>query len=437
MSHIRIAAAAVLAATLAACSDTPSAPDALDVALVPQPISTQQGVEEVVPGEILIQMKDGISLDVLTRSTPGLRLDRHLTASSRASVLRVAVGQERAEAARLAADPRVEYAEPNYIRRMQGWEHTNPGGLTAYFYPLSSPPTPLPAAYASLADADIDAVAGIGGGGAQVIIGSLDSGVDTGHPELAGKLILGWDWVNSDALPADDNGHGTHTIGSMVGTNVGVAGKTGAGTNVKVHVQKVCNAAGSCPTSAIVNAIRAGAVVPGMVALNLSLGGPSISAAEISAINFAVDTMGVLVIAAAGNNGTATVGYPGAYVKSMSVAATNWRDQKAYYSQYGAGLDISAPGGELYSNTTNEMGILSSYPTSVYAYLQGTSMATPQVTGAAGVVASVTGLRGAALRARLEGTVDDKGALGYDTTFGWGRLNVYRAITLATLAYPL
>lgn len=435
MSHIRIAAAALLAATLAACSDnTPSAPDA---APVPEPISMRQSVEEVVPGEILIKMKDGISLDVLTGGSTGLRLERHLAASSRASVLRVEPGRERAEAARLAADPRVEYAEPNYIRRIQGWEHTNPGGLTAYFYPLSSPPTPLPAGYASLADADIDAVAGIGGGGSQVIIGSLDTGVDIGHPELAGKLILGWDWVNSDASPADDNGHGTHTIGSMVGTNVGVAGVTGAGTNVQVHVQKVCNASGGCPTSAIVNAIRAGAAVPGMVALNLSLSGPSISAAEIAAINFAVDTMGVLVIAAAGNNGTATVGNPAAYVKSLSVAATNWRDQKTGYSQYGAGLDICAPGGELYSNTTNHMGILSSYPTSAYAYLQGTSMAAPQVTGAAGVVASVTGLRGAALRARLEGTVDDKGAVGYDTVCGWGRLNVYRALTLATLPYPL
>ena len=423
----RLAAAALLALSVAACSDQPSAPSSEPR---PEPIVLQQQQEEIVPGEILIKMKNGISLDVLTSSSTGLRLERHLTPSSRASVLRVERGRERAEATRLAADPRVEYAEPNYIRRVQGWEHYNPGGLTAYFN--TSPFNPLPAAYASITDADIDAVAGVGGGGSQVIIGSLDSGVDTGHPELAGKLILGWDWVNGDALPADDNGHGTHTIGSMVGTNVGVAGVTGAGTNVQVHVQKVCNNLGSCPTSAIVNGIRAGAAVPGMVALNLSFGGPSISAAEISAINYAVDTMGVLVIAAAGNNGSGSVANPAAYVKSMSVAATNWRDQKAYYSQYGPGLDICAPGGELYGNTTNEMGILSSYPTSAYAYLQGTSMAAPQVTGAAGVVASTTGLTGAALRTRLSTTTDYIGA--------WcpgGRLNVYRAITLTTLAYPL
>jgi serine protease len=66
--------------------------------------------------------------------------------------------------------------------------------------------------------------------------------------------------------------------------------------------------------------------------------------------------------------------------------------------------------------------------------MQGTSMAAPQVTGTAGIVASVTGLRGAALRSRLESTADDKGASGYDTTFGNGRLNSYRAVTGNSLA---
>jgi serine protease len=113
---------------------------------------------------------------------------------------------------------------------------------------------------------------------------------------------------------------------------------------------------------------------------------------------------------------------------AISVAATNWADGQSYYTNYGAGLDISAPGGELYSNTTKEAGIYSSVING-YAYYQGTSMAAPQVTGAAAVVASVTGLRGAALRARLESTADDKGTAGYDTRFGNGRLNAFRAAT--------
>jgi subtilisin family serine protease len=437
MSHPRMAAAALLALGLAACSDQPSAPS--DEAR-PAPLALAQQQEEVVPGEILIKPKEGISLNELTGSIPGLRLDRRLATPSRLAVLSVPRGQERAEAARLSADPRVEFAEPNYIRRIEAinpalWAFYNPGGLQAQFN--TSPFAFLPAGYTSITDADQDNIEGIGGGGTEVVIGSLDTGADTDHPEIAANLILGWDWANGDALPEDDNGHGTHTIGTMVGATVGVAGVTGAGTNVKVYVQKVCTAGGSCPTANIVNAIYAAANYPGMVAMNLSLSGPSISTAEVNAINYAVNTMGVLVIASAGNGNVSTVGCPACNVNSMSVSATNWRDARAYYSQWGSGLDIAAPGGEMYSNTTAVMGILSSYLAGGYAYMQGTSMAAPQVTGAAGVVASVTGLTGAALRSRLQTTADDKGAAGYDTTFGNGRLNVYRAITTATLAYPL
>ena len=115
------------------------------------------------------------------------------------------------------------------------------------------------------------------------------------------------------------------------------------------------------------------------------------------------------------------------------VAATTWRDERASYSQYGAGLDIAAPGGNCYSNTTAEGCIYSAYKNGGYAFLQGTSMAAPQVTGTAGVVASVTGLRGAALRTRILSTADDKGAAGYDNVFGNGRLNTYRAVTNSSL----
>ncbi|HEY0015669.1 MAG TPA: S8 family serine peptidase [Longimicrobium sp.] len=437
MFQPRMAAAALLALGLAACSDQPSAPSG---EARPEPLALQQRQDEVVPGEILVKMKDGISLTELTGRTPGLRLERRLAERSRIAVLGVARGQERAEAARLSADPRVEYAEPNYVRRINAinpalWAFYNPGGLQAQFN--TSPYGYLPSGYTSITDADQDNIEGIAVGGAQVVIGSLDTGADTDHPEIAANLILGWDWANGDALPEDDNGHGTHTIGTMVGATVGVAGVTGAGTNVKVYVQKVCTATGSCPTANIVNAIYAAADYPGMVAMNLSLSGPSISTAEVNAINYAVNTKGVLVIASAGNGNTSTVGCPACNVNSISVSATNWRDARAYYSQYGSGLDISAPGGELYSNTTNVMGIYSAYLAGGYAYLQGTSMAAPQVTGAAGVVASVTGLTGASLRARLQNTADDKGALGYDVVFGNGRLNVYRAITNSTLAYPL
>ncbi|HEX6038939.1 S8 family serine peptidase [Longimicrobium sp.] len=432
MSRIRVSAAALMALAAAACSDAPSAPEAT---LTPRPIS-QQVQDDVVPGEILVQMKQGIDMAVLTPSNGGVRFSRTL-AGGRLGVLSVTRGAERAEAARIAADPRVEWAEPNYLRHPTAinpklWAFYNPGSLRASFNDGTGF---LPTTYSSILDADQDVLEGIGAGGAPVVIGSLDTGVDTDHPELAGRIILGKDWVNNDNLPEDDDGHGTHTAGTMIGTTVGVAGVTGAGTNVKLHVQKVCGPSG-CPVSAIVNAIYAAADYPGMVAMNLSLGGTTESTAEKNAITYATNK-NVLVIVAAGNSGTSKLGCPACDANSVAVSATSWRDGLAYYSQYGKGLDISAGGGELYSNTTDEMGIYSSFLNGGYAYLQGTSMATPQVTGTAGVVASKTGLRGTALRNRLQSTADDIGTAGYDTKFGNGRLNVYRAITGTSLGAGL
>ena len=201
MSHPRMAAAALLALGLAACSDQPSAPLA---EARPDPLALQQRQEEVVPGEILIKPKDGISLNELTGSIPGLHLERRLATASRVAVMSVPRGSERAEAARLSADPRVEYAEPNYIRHIEGWAHYNPGGLTAYFN--TSPFAALPVGYSSITDADIDAVSGIGSGGSQVVIGSLDTGADTDHPEFTGKLILGWDWPTATRFPRTTTG---------------------------------------------------------------------------------------------------------------------------------------------------------------------------------------------------------------------------------------
>ena len=143
-----------------------------------------------------------------------------------------------------------------------------------------------------------------------------------------------------------------------------------------------------------------------------------------------------------------SVACPACDPNAISVSATTWRDELASYSQSGSGLDISAPGGQCYSNTTPEgcifsavvagytEGAIESGPIAgaSYAYMQGTSMAAPQVTGVAAIVASKTGLRGAALRNRILTTADDKGAAGYDTKFGYGRVNAYRAVTGTTLA---
>lgn len=431
----RIPFLAMLTLFLAACQDATVPTGTPDVAATLAPVaSLQQARDRVMPGEVLMAVRSGADpAEVAAAHGASLARPGH---SDRFFVLRGAAGNERALAARLGTDPRVVFAEPNWLRQPtvidpRLWGFYNPGGLTIA-YTQGRNRGKVVGSKVSLDDADIDNVEGYASGGAPVVIGSIDTGVQFGHPEfLPGQLIAGHDWYSNDTDPSDGNGHGTHTTGTMAGQNVGVAGVSGAGSSVRVYVQRVCGSLG-CPTSAIVNAIYAAADYPGMVAMNLSLGGGSESQAERNAIAYAVNTKNVLVIASAGNDGTNTVSCPACDPLAISVAALNWQDKLSYYSNRGSGLDMSAPGGEMYSNTTEEGGIYSSVPGG-YAYYQGTSMSAPMVTGTAGIVASVTGLRGAQLRNRLESTADDLGSGGYDPQFGHGRVNAYRAVTGTTL----
>jgi subtilisin family serine protease len=376
-------------------------------------------------GEVIVGIRDGADVDAVAREH-GLALG---FAGYRNSffVLRGQSGNEHGQAAELRSDPRVAYAEPNFVRRptvdSKLWAFYNPGGLNMSFTSGKTKGQPLPASYASTVDADEDVDGTYAAGGTDVVVGSIDTGVDLTHPEFTGRLILGQDWYSNDNNPSDEDGHGTHTTGTIAGSTVGVAGVTGAAPHVKVLVQRVCGRRG-CPTSAIVNAIRAAADF-GVVAMNLSLGGSSESQAEKDAIAYATGK-NALVIASAGNSGTSTVECPACDVNAISVSATTWQDKLASYSNYGAGLEIGAPGGQCYSNTSPEGCIYSAYLGGGYAWLQGTSMAAPQVTGTAAIVASKLGLRGSALRTRLLSTTDN---IGIDAQFGAGRLNSRRAVT--------
>jgi subtilisin family serine protease len=455
----RVSAALVATSllTLAACSDSslpvePMAPQSAPAAA--QQIAADD--DSVVDGEIIVKLKDGSSLDIDQLVTKySLKKDRKGYAG-KFDVVKATKGHEKQLAAILAALPEVEFAEPNYLRHVDAidsrlWAFYNPGGLNMQY--TSGGTGYIPSSYASISDADEDNVqTGYAANGANVTIGSIDTGVDFTHPEFTGRLIAGRDWYANDADPSDtpDEGHGTHTTGTMAGSTVGVAGISGAGPHVNVYVQRVCGSTG-CPTTAIVNAINAAADYIDasgnhLVAVNMSLGGTTESTAEKNAIAYAT-SKGVLVIASAGNSGTSRVACPACDPNAISVSSTTWRDALASYSQYGSGLDISAPGGQCYSNTTPEGCIFSSVvsgftggavfsgpqPGGSYTYMQGTSMAAPQVTGTAAAVASKTGLRGSALRTRILNTADDKGTAGYDTKFGSGRVNTYRAVTNTSL----
>ena len=414
-----------LALVVAACRDVTdlSGPGTASAPIAAAPA---QQAADVVPGRVLVRLREGTDAAAFAQRN-GLVVER--VADGAFVSLRGAAGNERALAVRLGAEADVVWAEPDHLRQTTEidpklWAFRNPGGLSVIF--TRGRPNRIVNGYLSLDDADEDNVfvENYFNTGSPVSIASIDTGVEFGHTEFGDvTLVAGLDFYSGDVDPSDTNDHGTHTTGTMVGRTVGVVGVAGAAAQVTVYVYRVCGPLG-CPSSAVALAIQA-ATDAGVVAMNLSLSGASPSLAEEDAIEYATGLTGTgaLVIASAGNGATGTVAYPARYPNAISVAASNWQDELSYYSNWGDGLDLTAPGGELYSNTTDEAGIWSSVRGGGYAYFQGTSMAAPQVTGTAALVASATGLRGGALRARLEGTADDLGTIGYDTNFGNGRLN--------------
>lgn len=470
MSRIRFAALGVFALAAAACSDMPSDSGAVQAPLGGN-FSVSGDADAVVAGEVLVKVKAGASLDAVVRGH-GLAKGRSGYAN-KFSVVHTTRGNERSMAARLAADPSVEFAEPNYLRQPQAvnsrmWAIYNPGGENMKFNEKDTNGRygqSLPASYASIADADIDADFAVTCQVAScpdIVIGNIDTGVDPLNPELAGRIIAGGDYIDNDGQTPWDiasEGHGTHTAGTSAGMNISAVGTTGISARVQFWASRVCGSSG-CPTSAIVNALNEAADYrdangKAMVALNVSLGGGRESTGEKNAIQRLTNN-GTLVIISAGNSGTSKVSCPACDPNAISVAATDWTDTRTSYSQYGRGLDMSAPGGLCYSNTTEEGCVFSSIvagytagntysststgdpiynltgnlpmTNGYYAYMNGTSMAAPNMTSATAVVAWATGLRGAALRDRMEKSADDKGAAGYDTGYGHGRVNVYRGV---------
>ncbi|HEX8905279.1 MAG TPA: hypothetical protein VF771_10580, partial [Longimicrobiaceae bacterium] len=202
MYRFRITAAGVIAvAALAACSENPATSDQT---LIPQQQASIDAVDQVVPGQVLVKFKD-VNAAISTARALGTPIQNEGYKHA-FSIVSVPEGQEYAEAARLKADPRVEWAEPNYIRHLDAidsrlWAFYNPGGLNMKF----SDPTDsrygtyIPSSYASYTDADEDAIEGIAANGGDVVISSIDTGVDFNHPEFSGRLIAGCDWFSQAA----------------------------------------------------------------------------------------------------------------------------------------------------------------------------------------------------------------------------------------------
>ncbi len=293
--------------------------------------------------------------------------------------------------------PEVEYAEPNYIFTTQ-WTPND-----SLFPDLQWGPKKVqaPAAW-DVTKSD-----------SNTSIAIVDTGVQYDHPDLSGKVVRGYDYVDNDWDPYDGNGHGTHAAGIAAAITNNTRGIAGMAPDAKIYAVRVLDDSGSGTLQNVANGIIH-AADNGADVISLSLGSPNDSITLKEAVDYAW-SKGVVVVAAAGNDGSSQPTYPAYYSNAIAVAATDSDESKASFSNYGSWVDVAAPGVNIYSTYTDNS----------YASLSGTSMATPHVAGLAGLL-DAQGRSASQIRAAIENTADPISGTG--TYWSKGRINAYRAV---------
>ncbi|MCC6169876.1 MAG: S8 family serine peptidase [Caldilineaceae bacterium] len=267
-------------------------------------------------------------------------------------------------------------------------------------------------------------------GSEQVVIAVIDSGVRLDHPEFAARLTPGYDFVNDDDLPDDDSGHGTHVAGLIGAALNNGQGLAGVCPGCRLMPIKVLNAGNTGVWSDLAQGIVF-ATDNGARILNLSLGSFNSSWTLEKALAYARQR-GVLIVAAAGNQGLQLPYYPAASEGVIAVGATDAQDGWWPVSNYGAFVDLTAPGDLIYSTYHRFDN-----PYSGYTIMSGTSMATAQVSGLAGLILSLyPRLTPGEVTAALLAGADDLGTAGPDVFYGQGRINAAHTLTLLTETIP-
>lgn len=265
-------------------------------------------------------------------------------------------------------------------------------------------------------------------GGAGVNVAIIDTGIDYSHPDLVSNYkIGGYDFVNSDTEPIDDNGHGTHCAGIIAALD-NTFGVIGVAPHANLYAYKILDSSGSGSTSNLIAAIEMAIQTHNdndpsnnIQIISMSLGAPSGTLSLKNECTKAYKS-GILLVAAAGNSGS-SVNYPAAYDSVIAVAATDSNNVRPSWSSQGPEVELAAPG----------VGISSTYLGSAYETMSGTSMACPHVSGTAALVFNAhPDWTNVQVRTKLDNTATHLGTgkIGKSNVqYGFGLVNAYAAAT--------
>lgn len=262
--------------------------------------------------------------------------------------------------------------------------------------------------------------------GKGVKIAMLDTGIDYNHPDLAPNYKGGYDFINSDNDPMDDNGHGTHVAGILAAARNG-QGVVGVAPDAQLYAVKVSDKNGKGSFSGLVQGIN-WAIENHMNIVTMSITGEGGSMALAKAVGTAYSD-GLIMVAAVGNGNGNGVLYPAAYKEVIGVGSVDKDNTLSSFSLKGSEVELVAPGD----------AIKSTWPGGQYRLSSGTSMATPFVTGAialllgsnekdwngTGIVNGDGKWTNDEVRSVLDSTAKDLGAAGKDDSFGYGLLNLH------------
>lgn len=374
------------------------------------------------PGEILVRLNPGSGMELSAAAVPGGRRIREFQ-NGELELWQVPIGEEEKIVSQLSANPQVVFAEPNYL-----------------VHAFAVPDDPGYSNQWGLAQVNASAAWDISTGSAEVIVAVIDSGIDLNHPDLVAKLVPGYDFIDNDLTPNDRNGHGTLVAGIIAArTNNGV-GIAGMSWGARLMPLKVLGSNGEGVISNIIEAID-WAVDHGAKIINMSFGNYQHSQSLKETIARA-HSAGVLLVAAAGNDGIHAPAYPASYPYVLGVGATNRSGKRAAYSNVSVNVDVMAPGGEG-TGCTDPNGIYSTFPTYTvslsssgcpkdYASLHGTSLAAPMVSGLAVLVWSMSPEFGPDLVSRVITSTTDY--IGGPFLHGYGLVDAKAALEAVSSA---